>query len=171
MKLSLSQNSYEIRDASEIAFGILVLAIVLAPAAFLIAFLLVVAVGTAVSVSFSSMHMTAFAVILWIGAMVLVVRRYRKVAGGWTEELRGSDMLHFIEWICVGLGLLTSVVFGSQNEKVGKPLKLFLSSLMSLLLLSHVVTYCMLRYRPRKREIIVWLALGSVSLYEFYRNA
>jgi hypothetical protein len=160
MAFSISQTKYAVRDASEIAFGILILGIVSIPVTMGAGLMAVITVG-----AFGGWEIPP--AILRFGSMSLVVRRYQRIAASWNEERRGKGVLHLLEWITLAAHLLISLVEKSRGDFLY--FKLFLSGLMLLMLLSHALTYLLLDYQPHRREIIVWSSLMAALLFELFR--
>lgn len=172
MKISLSQSSYSVRDAGEIAFGIMVLGIVLIPVAMGVGFVLsmILAVFWPKEL-FSSVISPICMLAAWLALMGLVIRRYQRIAASWSEPRRGKDVILLVEWISITTGLLLSYASNHQPSETLIIFRLFFAGLMLLLLLSHLVTYALLRYRPRTKEIIVWSALAISLFREMARHA
>lgn len=172
MKFSISQPTYEVRDASEIAFGILILSIVFLPVSLGGGFF----IGLAIAAIWQPAEppvllVPTCSILCWLILMWFVIRRYKRIAAGWHEERRGRSTLHLVEWMAVGVNLLLAFASQPGLNEAFTIIRLFLAVLITLLLLSHVGTYLLLRYRPTVKEGIVWAVMLCSLLWEMYRVA
>jgi hypothetical protein len=167
IQITKSQTVYEVRDASEIAFGLLILGVVLAIPAFFAGMF----VASLVNLVFDTQAFMGLGTLLcWLGMMSFVVRRYLAVARKWPEQRRGSATIHLVEWMAAGLSLLLMFVPENGLEQLVYGVRIFFASLVLLLVFSHIATYSLLKYLPKPRDVIVWLIALGVSGFEIYRH-
>lgn len=169
MKFTWSQKSYEVRDASEIALGVLFLAVLLMPLSLLVGAIVLVLWVLIGGAEPSSELYSWTAIVLWCIGMALVLGHYRRVARGWAEERRGSDALSLVEGIAAVVGGVLSLVPLGDAEALLPMVRLFFASLIGVLVLCHCATYAMLRYRPRRTDLLVWGLSAGFVVWEYAR--
>jgi hypothetical protein len=155
-----------------VAFGILVLAILVAVGASLLS---AAVTGLADSASIRSAtgktRLLEVSALIWAFGMIFVFRHYRRATRTWTEERRGGNMLLLVECITgvvsIGASLLSPMIDGGLVYS----LRMIFSGFLLLLILSHVATYALLRYIPKLKEVCIWSALSIAILVEMVRNA
>jgi hypothetical protein len=163
MKLTLSQSSYELRDAGEVAFGILAMAILVAVGAVLLVAVLSVLWAR-------PLPLLPTSAVVWAGGMLLVLRHYRRATRAWTTERRGGDMLFLVECIVASASFAASVLLGASADGLVQAIRFSLGGFLLLLVFSHGVTYALLRYRPRLKEVAAWTAIAVAVVIELARN-
>ena len=163
MKFTLSQSSYELRDAGEVAFGILIMAILIAVGALLFA---------TVFIAFSPrpVSLVSAGSVVWAAGMLVVLRHYWRATRSWTSERRGGGMLFLVECIVSIVSVAATFLLGSLPGELAVAIRFCLSGFLLLLVLSHVVTYALLRYRPRLKEAGAWTAVAVAIVVEFSKN-
>ena len=82
MKFTWSQESYEVSDASEIALGVLFLAVLLMPLSLLLGAIVIVFWVLIGGAAPSSELYSWGAIVIWFIGMALVLDHYRRVARG-----------------------------------------------------------------------------------------
>ncbi len=169
MKFTWSQKSYEVRDASEIALGVLFLAVLLVPLSLLLGAIVIGLWGLIGGAAPPSELYSWGAIVIWFIGMALVLAHYRRVARGWAEERRGSDALSLVEGIAALVGGFLSLVPLGDAESLVPMVRLFFAGVIGLLVLCHCATYALLRYRPRRSEYIAWGLAAGVVVWECAR--
>jgi hypothetical protein len=181
MKITLSQRVYVVRDAGEIAFGLLVFAVIFFPLAaipgtftvvLLFALLSVLGGGhapPAAPVQLQHWMFWAAIALWWLAGMTLIVRRYQRIARTWDHERRGTDLFTLVEFVGFLAKLGAGFVLRSQ---IGEGLDLsclsvFLDAFVLLLAASHLTTYAILRYRPHRKELALWLCIAAIFVADF----
>ena len=160
-RMRLQKN--ELRDAGDVAFGILVLGILIAVGSLFVGLFLTSALSArremprAVSL--------AVTVAIWSIGMFFVLRKYRRATRSWGQERRGGNMLFLVETITATLSVAASVAFSGTDDELVRAAKLYFAGFLLLLVFSHVAAYALLRYRPTLKETVAWAAIaGAVTL-------
>jgi hypothetical protein len=147
----LLQNN-ELRDAGDVAFGILVLGILIAVGSLF--------AGLFLTSTLSARHEVPRAkslvvtVGIWAIGMFFVMRKYRRATRSWKQERRGGNMLFLVETIAAILSIAASVVFTGTDDELVRAAKLYFAGFLLLLVFSHVAAYALLRYLPTLRETV-----------------
>ncbi len=167
MKIIFSQRAATIRDAGEVAFGILVFAILIF--AFAILAGAVTAAVAPVEWGRSAFWIATFT--WWFMGMIPILIRYKRATCGWDGERRGTNILVLVEFITAVTKALTDLVARTltlRDDGNIYALMLFLSVFVLLLAGSHIITYALLRYKPKRKELGVWLCITVTFLAEYF---
>jgi len=162
MKRYLFPSSNKVRDAGEIAFGILIFGILI--------FVFSLIGGAIISAFFPEEQRRTTTLIgtcfFWAGGMIPVLIHYKKAAREWPEEQRGENMLMLVEFLSAATKLFIDNIPHEPNDDALYALKLYLSGFVLLLAGSHMLTYLLLWYKPKMKEVTLWLGIAIVFLLE-----
>jgi len=167
MNRHLFSSAKKVRDAGEIAFGILVFGILI--------FVFSLFAGAVVSAFFPKEQWriaTGIATgVFWVAGMIPLLIHYKKAAREWPTERRGDKMLSLVEFLSAAAKLVADRALPHQpNDDAFSALKLYLSFFVLLLAGSHMLTYLLLWYKPRLKEITLWLGIAIVFLLENFHS-
>jgi hypothetical protein len=167
-------SSGEPKDASHVAIGIALLAVlVVVPGAFFAAFVTGMFVPGMQKLP-QAQWLPRFLLLAgawWAFGMIFVLRRYRKVTRHWTAERRGGIGLVVVECVVAVWAFFAPQIHPEYNAEAVNHLRIVLDGFLFLVIVSHVATYAMLRYRPHRREIGAWTMIAVVTVVEIYRLA
>lgn len=171
MRITLSQSTYALRDAGEVAFGLVAMGILMALAAMLGGAVLAAAWWYLTGQPATGLQgWGATSVVMWLLGMGLVLRHYRRATRGWVEERRGGDMLFLVECIASVAGAAAAWWLGPSMEGLVYAVRASLGAFLVLLVLAHAVTYALLAYRPRVKELLLWGAIAAAVGVELVRK-
>jgi hypothetical protein len=170
MRLSRHQTPGELRDAGEVAFGILVLGILIAVGSLLLAVPLTAALHLPPHGGAPLTRILGVAAAIWATGMAFVLRHYRRATRAWVGERRGGPMLFLVEAVTTVLSLAANLLFSGSNDDLARAATVCFSAFLLLLVCSHLAAYALLRYVPRVREVAVWSALAGALAFEILRN-
>ena len=164
------RDAFALRDASQVAFGLCVLAILAMPFAIIAgAVIAALVVPGSVPHPVWQKYLFAIASVLWCGAMAMALRHYRRQTRAWTEERRGGNMLLIVECVGAFAGHFGHLVPGWISSDLAAT-RMYVGAFVILLILCHAATYAILRYRPRLKEILVWCGIAAAAAVEFSRS-
>jgi len=105
--------------------------------------------------------------VIWMACMRSVVRRYLRAASVWETERRGATIIHVVEF----LAMLGTILVGLAPEVPDvQSLELFYAVLVIALNVSHAFTYALLRYRPTRQDLIMWIGTALITGTHLSRN-